>query len=74
MGDLKKAETDVLDNCFLNAGRAAEYLGIKPFTIGQWARQGRIAHFKAGRLLRFKKADLDTFMKKEFVPSREVGL
>ncbi len=74
MGDLKKAGVDVINDSYLDAEEAAQYLGIKPFTLRVWSRQGRINHYRAGRLLRFKKADLDSFMKKEFVPSRDVGL
>lgn len=74
MGNLKKAGVDGMNDCYLNVQGAAEYLGIKPFTLRVWSNQKRINHYRAGRLLRFKKADLDSFMKKEFVPSGEVGL
>lgn len=74
MGDFKKAGVDVMNDHYLDVGEAAQYLGIKPFTLRVWSRQGKINHYRAGRLLRFKKADLDSFMKKEFVPSREAGL
>lgn len=73
MRNLKKAGVDMND-CYLNVRAAAEYLGVRPFTLRVWSNQKQINHYRAGRLLRFKKADLDSFMKKEFVPSGEVEL
>lgn len=63
-----------MNDHYMNAKEAAQYLGVKPFTLRQWTRQEKINHYKAGRLLRFKKVDLDKFMQREFKPSKVVSL
>jgi excisionase family DNA binding protein len=39
---------------------AARY-GVKPSTVGEWAREWLIPAFKVGKLWRFRKEDLDAF-------------
>jgi excisionase family DNA binding protein len=38
------------------------YLSVKPSTIYQWAKDGGIPHFRLGKVLRFKKAEIDTWI------------
>lgn len=42
--------------------QAAEYLQIKSKTLYAWAESGEIPHYKIGRLIRFKKTDLDAWI------------
>ena len=40
----------------------AIYLDIKPSTLYQWAKTAGIPHFKIGKLLKFKKAEIDAWV------------
>ena len=46
------------------------YLGIKPKTL--YARVKEIPHYKVGRLIRFKREDVDAWMEKHRVAKEEV--
>jgi excisionase family DNA binding protein len=45
-------------------GRAAEYLGIARSTLDHWVSDRRIVFVKMGRLVKFRKNDLDRFIAK----------
>jgi len=48
---------------FLNTTAAAAMLGVAPATLVQWRHLGRGPDFhKVGRLVRYKRADLDAFL------------
>lgn len=46
----------------MDVEKAARYLGIRKKTLYNWASNGKIKTRHAGRLLRFKKDDLDKFL------------
>jgi len=50
---------------YLTAKQVAKYLQVKPLTVYQWARKNRIPAIKIGRIWRFKKEDIDNFLKKD---------
>ena len=54
----------------LTREQAAEFLGLKPQTLGVWATTKRYAlpYIKVGRSVRYRLADLETF-----IASRVVG-
>jgi excisionase family DNA binding protein len=45
---------------------AAEYLGISAFSLRKLARERRIPSGKIGRLWRFRKEDLDAFLRDQY--------
>ncbi len=47
---------------YLTAKQVADYLQVKPLTIYQWAREEKIPAIKIGRIWRFKKEAIDTFL------------
>ena len=47
---------------YLTAKQVAEYLQVKPLTIYQWAREGKIPAIKIGRVWRFKKETIDAYL------------
>ena len=47
---------------FLNIHEISEYLGIKPSTIYAMVEAKKIPHYKIGRLIRFKKSEIDFWM------------
>ena len=50
---------------FLSINDLSVYLGIKPKTL--YARVKEIPHYKVGRLIRFKREDVDTWMEQHKV-------
>ncbi len=54
---------------FLNIHELAIYLGIKPKTL--YARVQEIPHYKVGRLIRFKRDDVDAWMEQHRVVKEE---
>ncbi len=46
------------DKEVLNTEEVAEFLGLKPFTIREYAKRGTIPAKKVGKEWRFVKADL----------------
>ena len=49
----------------LNNRQAAEYLGLKETTLNKWrCHGGGPPYIKLGRLIRYRKADLDAFLMK----------
>ena len=47
----------------LGVEELAEYLGLKKQTIYNWLNEGKIAGFKIGKVWRFKKEDIDNWLK-----------
>jgi len=54
----------VADPRLLTRAEAAAYLGLKEQTLAQWAtnRRYNLRYIKAGRCVRYSKADLDRFV------------
>lgn len=50
---------------YLTAKQVAKYLQVKPLTVYQWARTNKIPADKIGRIWRFKKDVIDSFLEKE---------
>lgn len=48
----------------LNPKETSEFLGIQKNTLYEWVLQKKIPHVKVGRLLRFRKADLISWLEK----------
>lgn len=46
---------------YLNIDELSEYLGIKKKTLYNKTNRGEIPYFKFGRLIRFKKSDVDAW-------------
>ena len=51
-----------MDREFLNIREVGEYLGIKISTLYFYVENGSIPHYRVGRLIRFKKQDIDQWM------------
>ena len=54
---------------FLSINDLSTYLGIKPKTL--YARIKEIPHYKVGRLIRFRKEDVDAWMEQHRVAKGE---
>lgn len=49
----------------MTAKEAAAYLKVHPVTLYVWHRDGKISAERAGRNLRFRKSDLDAWLKRD---------
>lgn len=58
-----------MSDIYLNIREAAEFLGIRPYTLREWSNAGRISHFRVGKAFKFRVDDLNDFMAKGFKPS-----
>jgi excisionase family DNA binding protein len=56
----------------LSTEETAEFLGISKTTLYEWIIQKKIPHFKVGRLVKFKKEDLDGWLKKKKMEEKEI--
>jgi excisionase family DNA binding protein len=54
----------------LTAKQVAKYLQVKPLTVYQWARTEKIPAVKIGRIWRFKKEVIDSFLEKKNKPNK----
>lgn len=53
-----------MDDNYIGLEEAATYLNVKPVTVRKWIRQKNgIPHYKIGHLLKFKKAELDEWVR-----------
>lgn len=48
----------------LSVTEAADFLGIKKSTLYEWIIQKKVPHYKVGRLVKFKREDLEAWLKK----------
>ena len=48
---------------------AAAYLGTTPDTLRVWVSKRKVPFVRVGRLVRFRKKDLDQWLEKNFVPA-----
>jgi excisionase family DNA binding protein len=56
-------------SCLFSRDEAAAYLGIRSQTLAVWATTGRynLPMVKVGRLVKYRKADLDSFIERRTV-------
>lgn len=47
---------------FLDKAAVADRLGIRPRTVGEWAKQGKIPAYRIGNYLRFKWAEIEAHL------------
>ncbi|MGB9628015.1 MAG: helix-turn-helix domain-containing protein [Thermodesulfobacteriota bacterium] len=56
MQDVDKSEK------FLTVLDVASILSVKQSTVYQWAKSGEITHYRLGRIVRFKRKDLEAWI------------
>jgi len=49
----------------VNVSEISSILSVKPSTVYQWVHEGRIPHFKIGKLVRFDPAEIDRWVGKQ---------
>lgn len=53
---------------------AAEFLGIKKSTLYEWIIQKKVPHYKVGRLVKFKREDLEAWLKKNGQEVKKISI
>lgn len=61
-----------MEDRYLSVDEIAEYLGIKKDTVYKWVAAKRIPAHKVGRLWKFKKAEVDDWIKGDGADARNV--
>jgi len=49
----------------LTLDEVAEFLHVNPMTVYSWVRDGKIPAFKIGKVWRFRKTEIDEWLKKQ---------
>jgi len=59
----------------MNEEQAAAFLGVKPNTLAVWRASGRydLPFVRIGRLIRYRRADLEAWLEKRAVGSEKGG-
>ena len=53
------------DKRLLTLDEVAEFLHVNPMTVYSWVRDGKIPAFKIGKVWRFRKTEIDEWLKKQ---------
>jgi len=61
------------DGALLTVPEAADFLRCKPSTIRDWVLHRRLTFVRVGRLIRFRRADLEKLIAQSTVPPQEGG-
>ncbi len=56
----------MIDSKLMNVEEAAEYVGLSNFTVRRLAKNGALPAAKIGRVYRFKREDIDTFLRDNY--------
>lgn len=54
-----------MDESWITTAEAAEYLGVHQNTLYRLVKENKVPYGKIGKSLRFKKSQMDEFMKKD---------
>jgi excisionase family DNA binding protein len=57
----------------LTARQVADQLGLSTETVLNWVRRGELPAFRLGRAIRFREADVDTWLQERATPKRGVS-
>lgn len=56
------SEPTVASAAYLTKGEVAKRLGVRPRTVGQWAKLGKLPAYRIGPYLRFKWAEIESHL------------
>lgn len=62
-----------MENKLMNVEEAAQYVGLSTFTVRRLAKLGEIPAAKIGRAYRFKREDIDTYLRSNYKDVGEVA-
>ena len=56
---------------YLTLNELADYIKVSKSTAYKWCSNGQIPYIKTGKLLLFKKEDIDKWLERSTVPSKD---
>jgi excisionase family DNA binding protein len=60
-------------NNLMDVKEAAEYVGLSTFTVRRLAKQGELPAAKIGRAYRFKREDIDSYIRTQYRGNEDVS-
>lgn len=60
-------------NNLMDVAEAAEYVGLSTFTVRRLAKQGSLPAAKIGRAYRFKRDDIDSYLRTQYRGNEDVS-
>ena len=67
MSRLRKEVQEEIQGRAWDNDEAAGYIGVTPATLRVWVSRRRVPFVRVGRLVKFRKSDLDSWMDKNSV-------
>lgn len=61
-----------MENNLMDVAEAAEYVGLSTFTVRRLAKNGALPAAKIGRAYRFKKDDIDAYLRTQYKGNEDV--
>lgn len=61
-----------MENNLMDVSEAAEYVGLSTFTVRRLAKQGALPAAKIGRAYRFKREDIDAYLRNQYKGNEDV--
>ena len=55
-----------MDDKLMDVNEAAKYVGLSTFTVRKMAKEGSLPAAKIGRAYRFKRDDIDAYMRIQY--------
>lgn len=65
------SEGEAATDRWLTYKEVAEHLGVAKQTVYNWASQGKIPRHKRGRVVRFRRSEIDEWMEAGRIPAEE---
>lgn len=59
-----------MSTAFLTIAEVCDLLNVSPRTIHEWRQSKKLAHFKVGRVIRFKRETVEAFVAERTVKAR----
>lgn len=60
-------------NNLMDVQEAANYVGLSTFTVRRLAKQGSLPAAKIGRAYRFKREDIDSYLRTQYRGNEDVA-
>lgn len=62
-----------MEEKLMNVQEAASYVGLSSFTVRRLAKNGLLPAAKIGRAYRFKKEDIDSYIREQYANGEQNG-
>lgn len=63
----------MIENSWMNVEQAAQYVGLSAYTVRRLAKDGDLPAAKIGRSYRFKRDDIDSYVRNQYRGTSDVN-